>query len=67
MTAIADNTPRNPTDRVVGMSALGQKQTWLLQLSMSVLPPKADVCSALGDVRFLPKDGVIGLAIFVDS
>jgi len=28
---------------------------------------KADMCSALGDVRFVPIDGVIGRAIFVDS
>ena len=27
MTATADNTPRNPTDRVVGMSALGHVWT----------------------------------------
>jgi hypothetical protein len=25
------------------------------------------MCSALGDVRFVPIDGVIGRAIFVDS
>ena len=37
------------------MSALGQKQTFALQQAMSALPPKADMCSALGDVRFVPK------------
>jgi len=25
------------------------------QKGMSALPPKADICSALGDVRFVPK------------
>jgi len=37
------------------MSALGQKQTCAAQNGMSALPPKADMCSALGDVRFVPK------------
>ena len=36
------------------MSALGQKQTFAVQKDMSALPPKADICSALGDVRFVP-------------
>ena len=36
------------------MSALGQKQTFAVQNVMSALPPKADMCSALGDVRFVP-------------
>ena len=34
------------------MSALGQKQTCAPQAVMSALPPKADMCSALADVRF---------------
>ena len=33
------------------MSALGQKRTYAVQNSMSALPPKAEMCSALGDVR----------------
>jgi hypothetical protein len=37
------------------MSALGQKQTCALQLAMSALPPKADMCGALGHVCFGPK------------
>ena len=37
------------------MSALGQKQTCAVQKVMSALPPKADMCSALGYVRFVPK------------
>ena len=55
------------------MSALGQKQTYAAQETMSALtpdsdreseipqkvmsalPPKADMCSALADVRFGPK------------
>ena len=36
------------------MSALGQKQTYAAQNVMSALPPIADICSALGDVRFVP-------------
>ena len=36
------------------MSALGQKRTFAVQKGMSALPPKADICSALGDVRFVP-------------
>ena len=36
------------------MSALGQKQTCAAQKSMSALTPKADMCSALGNVRFVP-------------
>ena len=37
------------------MSALGQKQTFAAQQGMSALPPKADMCSATRDVRFVPK------------
>ena len=36
------------------MSALGQKQTFARAKVMSALPPKADMCSALGNVRFVP-------------
>jgi hypothetical protein len=36
------------------MSALGQKQTFAVQYVMSALPPKADICSALIHVRFVP-------------
>ena len=36
------------------MSALGQKQTCAAQKVMSALPPKADMCGALGHVRFVP-------------
>jgi len=37
------------------MSALGQKQTYAVQKSMSALPPKADICGATSDVRFGSK------------
>jgi hypothetical protein len=37
------------------MSALGQKQPFAVQNWMSALPPKADICSALADVRFVPE------------
>src|SRR5262249_6477031 len=36
------------------MSALGQKQTFALHQPMSALHPKADICSAVGYVRFGP-------------
>ena len=36
------------------MSALGQKQTFAVQLGMSALPLKADMCSATRHVRFVP-------------
>ena len=36
------------------MSALGQKRTFAVRNGMSALPPKADMCSALADVRFVP-------------
>ena len=36
------------------MSALGHKQTCAVQKGMSALPPKADMCGALGNVRFVP-------------
>jgi hypothetical protein len=36
------------------MSALGQKQTFAVQNGMSALPPRADMCGALADVRFVP-------------
>jgi hypothetical protein len=34
---------------------LGQKRTSRNVCSMSALPPKADISSARGDVRFVPK------------
>src|SRR5215510_6311227 len=37
------------------MSALGQQQTCAPQKVMSALPPKADMCGALGHVCFGPK------------
>ena len=39
---------------IYAMSALGQKRTFALQYVMSALPPKADMCSAIRDVRFVP-------------
>ena len=37
------------------MSALGQKRTCAVQNGMSALPPKADMCGAKRDVRFVPE------------
>jgi hypothetical protein len=34
--------------------SLGQKQTYAAHKHMSALPPKADMCVAVGDVRFGP-------------
>ena len=36
------------------MSALGQKQTFAVHYVMSALHPKADMCGATRDVRFVP-------------
>jgi hypothetical protein len=36
------------------MSALGHKRTFAVQNGMSALPPKADMCGALGHVCFGP-------------
>ena len=33
---------------------MGQKQTYAEQKGMSALPPKADICSAITNVRFVP-------------
>ena len=43
------------------MSALGQKQTCAVQLGMSALPPKADMCSATRDVPFGPEADITEL------
>ena len=42
------------TERGAAMSALGQKRTYAVQKVMSALPPKADMCSALAHVCFVP-------------
>ena len=36
------------------LSALGHKQTFAVQNVMSALPPIADMCGALADVRYVP-------------
>ena len=43
------------------MSALDHKRTFAVQKSMSALPPKADMCGATSDVRFVPIADVEGL------
>jgi hypothetical protein len=43
------------------MSALGHKRTFALRNAMSALPPKADMCGATRDVRFVPKADINGL------
>jgi hypothetical protein len=37
------------------MCALGQKQTFCDAEAMSALPPRADMCGAVKDVRFGPE------------
>ena len=41
------------------MSALGQKQTFAMQNGMSALHPKADMCSAQADVRYVPIADIV--------
>ena len=38
----------------IAISLVGQKQTCAAQKVMSALPPKADMCGATRDVRFVP-------------
>ena len=42
------------------MSALGKKQTYATHKVMSALPPKADMCGATSDVRFVPEADIPG-------
>ena len=43
------------------MSALGHKQTFAVQNGMSALHPKADMCGATKDVRYVPIADIEGL------
>ena len=43
------------------MSALGHKRTFAVQNGMSALHPKADICSATRDVRFVPIADIAGV------
>jgi hypothetical protein len=49
------------------MSALGQKQTYATHNGMSALPPKADMCGALDDVRFVPEGDIGPLAPWLED
>ena len=49
------------------MSALGHKQTCAPQTAMSALPPKADMCGALGDVCFVPEADMLTINEFVGA
>jgi hypothetical protein len=44
------------------MSALGQKQTFCDAEAMSALPRKADICSALAHVRFVPIADIVEMS-----
>ena len=46
------------------MSALGQKQTCAVHWAMSALHPKADMCSATRNVRFVP---IADIALLFDD
>jgi hypothetical protein len=48
--------------KLVGMSALGHKQTFAVQNGMSALAPKADMCDAPAHARFVPKADIGCLA-----
>ena len=43
------------------MSALGQKQTFALQKTMSALRPKADTCAATKNVCYRPKADIVSI------
>ena len=45
----------------IAISLVGQKQTCAAQKVMSALPPKADMCGATRDVRFVPIADIAGL------
>ena len=49
-----NGTQPNAYFSVEAMSALGQRQTFAVHYAMSALPPKADMCGATSDVRFVP-------------
>jgi hypothetical protein len=49
------------------MSALGQKRTLGQVREMSALPPKADMCSALGYVRFVPEADINAHGIYAQD
>ena len=44
------------------MSALGHKQTFAVQTVMSALPPKADMCGAPWNVRYVPIADIAEIA-----
>ena len=45
------------------MFALGQKRTYALQKVTSALPSKADICSALVHVCFVPIADIVDLVL----
>jgi hypothetical protein len=49
------------------MSTLGQQRTWRDQISMSALPPKADIRPRDQDVCFGPKADIRGAANVVQQ
>ena len=49
------------------MSALGHKQTCAPHKLMSALHPKADMCGAQADVRFVPKADIIAHSSLVSA
>jgi len=51
----------------MSMSALGHKQTFAVRSRMSALPPRADMCSAVPDVRFGPIADIAGFHSITSS
>ena len=49
------------------VSALGHKQTFAVQNVMSALHPKADMCSATRDVRFVPIADIANIGLSVSA
>jgi hypothetical protein len=47
------------SNREARMSALGQKQTSRSEITMSALPPKADIAGRQQDVRCVPKADIL--------
>jgi hypothetical protein len=50
-----------PASDAESMSALGHKRTFRSAITMSALPPKADMCSATRYVRFVPIADIAAL------
>jgi hypothetical protein len=50
-------------DNASPMSASGQKQTSRPEISMSALPPKAEIAGRQLNVRFVPNSDMLAISI----